>query len=510
MESNDPLIGTTVGNYEVLELLGEGAMGQVYLGIHPQIGRKVAIKVLIASLSANPEMAERFLSEAKAVNKISHPNIIQVFDFGKLPDGRLYLTMEYLEGTDLGMRLFNFGNMDLDTVVSIFRQVASALDAAHVNGIIHRDLKPDNIFITEAHGIFTVKILDFGVAKLLEPDMGAKHKTATGLIMGTPSYMCPEQAAGRVNDICPQSDVYSLAIIIYQMLSGRMPIEADIIPRVLVKHIGEPPVPIQAYLPDFPAELWFVLDRALMKEPADRYSTAGEFAGAFIAEVQKLPEKLCKAPFIVSEDSTREITFVPSMITGVNGQTVSEPSRKSSNILYIFAVAGAVIVAVAGWFVYTKLLRSSSDTQPKMEIKVSKTNVMGSPSDSMTPEIKTEIPSAMSEVMSPEMKPNVVKHSLDVASDKNILVEIIEEGKDPYFKKTPFILSFIQGTKITLNPQGSEYSGQGKTIEIQADEKVRFDAPEKAPVTPTRVMKPAMKRHPVMKKIGEDTLKIMF
>lgn len=509
MESNDPLIGTTVGNYEVLELLGEGAMGQVYLGIHPQIGRKVAIKVLIASLSANPEMAERFLSEAKAVNKISHPNIIQVFDFGKLPDGRLYLTMEYLEGSDLGMRLFNYGNMDLDTVVSIFRQVASALDAAHVNGIIHRDLKPDNIFITEAHGIFTVKILDFGVAKLLEPDMGAKHKTATGLIMGTPSYMCPEQAAGRVNDICPQSDVYSLAIIIYQMLSGRMPIEADIIPRVLVKHIGEPPTPIQAFLPDFPAQLWFVLDRALMKEPTDRYSTAGEFAGAFIAEVQKLPEKLRSNPFKVSEDSTREITFVPSMVTGVNGQTVSEPTKKSSNLL-IFAVTGVVIVALAGWFVYTKFLKSTSEPEPKIEIKVSKNSVMGSPVESMTPDLKPDLPTTMSEMMSPEMKPEVVKHSLDVSADKNILVEIIEKGKDPYFKKTPFVLTFNLGTKITLNPQGSEYSGQGKSIEIQADEKVRFEVPEKAILKPTRVMKPAMKRHPVMKKIGEDTLKIMF
>lgn len=298
MEQNDPLIGTTVGNYEVKELLGEGAMGQVYLGEHPQIGRKVAIKVLIGSLSANPEMADRFLSEAKAVNKISHPNIIQVFDFGKLPDGRLYLTMEYLEGDDLAGFMLGQGKMSLELTGKILKQVSSALDAAHSVGIVHRDLKPDNIFIqsTEDDSI-SVKILDFGVAKLLEPDFGAKHKTATGLIMGTPSYMCPEQAAGDVNSISARSDIYALGIIVYQMLSERLPIEADIVPKVLVKHIAEPPTPIFEYLPEFPAFVWQVIEKTLAKDPDDRFQSAGDFYKAYEAALSNLSEAVTNQTF---------------------------------------------------------------------------------------------------------------------------------------------------------------------------------------------------------------------
>ena len=244
-EAVDPLIGTTIGNYEIKSLLGACAMGQVFLGEHPHIGRKVAVKVLMASFSSNPEMADRFMSEAKAVNRFNHPNIIQVFDFGKLPDGRLYLIMEFLEGQELSAYMEERGTLSLDETAALMGQIASALDAAHSAGIVHRDLKPDNIFIVHTPTGPTVKVLDFGVAKLLDPEnMGAKHKTATGLIMGTPSYMSPEQARGIGHQIGPSTDIYALGVIVYQMLSGHLPIDAESVTQVLLKHITDPPVPI--------------------------------------------------------------------------------------------------------------------------------------------------------------------------------------------------------------------------------------------------------------------------
>ena len=140
--------------------------------------------------------------------------------------------------------------------LDFMRQIADGLDEAHGAGIIHRDLKPDNLFLVEGKGGFQVKILDFGVAKLLLPEMQSGERTATGLIMGTPAYMSPEQASGEVHSIGPASDVYALAIIVYRMLSGRLPIEGEFVPQILLKHISEPPTPISRFLPDFPVHVW--------------------------------------------------------------------------------------------------------------------------------------------------------------------------------------------------------------------------------------------------------------
>ncbi|MGM0596909.1 MAG: serine/threonine-protein kinase [Myxococcota bacterium] len=290
MENNTSIIGKKIGNYIVSSLVGEGSMGQVYLGEHPKIGRKVAIKVLISSLSSDPEMSNRFLSEARAVNKINHPNIVEVFDFGKLDDDRLYLIMEYLEGKTLE-DIIRTCPLSCEETIKLFSQIAKALKSAHDNGIIHRDLKPENIFIEQNNNINKVKILDFGVAKLLEPGMGKAHKTETGLIMGTPSYMSPEQAAGNINKIKNTSDIYSVAIIIYEMLTGKLPIHDDLVPKLLVKHICEQPTPIFKYYPDFPINLWEVLKKALAKQPYQRFQSIEAFFNEFKNEFEQFQEK---------------------------------------------------------------------------------------------------------------------------------------------------------------------------------------------------------------------------
>jgi serine/threonine-protein kinase len=277
------LIGSAIGNYDVVSQLGAGAMGEVYLGEHPDIGRKVAIKVLVATLSANAEMAERFVSEARAVNKINHPNIIQIFDFGKLDDGRLYYTMEYLDGQDLTAFIRENAPLPVHRVQDVLRQMAAALDAAHAVGIVHRDLKPDNVFVCPSPTGEIVKILDFGIAKLLGPGMGAGHRTSTGMIMGTPLYMSPEQAAGDVDKISAKSDIYALSVIVYQMLSGYLPIQAPSTAQILAKHITEQPMPLAQVTAGLPAEVCNLVEQALHKDPGMRPQSAGVMAQKFAA-----------------------------------------------------------------------------------------------------------------------------------------------------------------------------------------------------------------------------------
>ncbi|MBU1238837.1 serine/threonine protein kinase [Myxococcota bacterium] len=525
MEQNDPLIGTTVGNYEVIELLGEGAMGQVYLGEHPQIGRKVAIKVLIASLSANPEMADRFLSEAKAVNKISHPNIIQVFDFGKLPDGRLYLTMEYLEGADLSGFMLDHRKMSLEMTARLLRQICSALDAAHSVGIVHRDLKPDNIFITDpGDGSSSIKVLDFGVAKLLEPDFGAKHKTATGLIMGTPSYMCPEQAAGDVKAISARSDIYALGIIVYQMLSERLPIEADIVPKVLVMHIAEPPTPIFEYLPDFPAFVWQVIEKSLAKDPDDRYQTAGDFSRAFDAALENLSDVMINSSFAGTKSAASALNATLAVKgagstagmsspsgTQVEGESISGPGKKG---VFIAAGVVAIIAILVGGYFYMK----SREGEGKVEFKKT------------TPATSAPMQAAVMTVpMVPVMVPPMVsmkvvkEFALSVSTSTSVKTEVsITVGaQKAKIMKTPFTVRLKDGSSVILKPTLAKF-GAPQKFTVESDKivvlqplvkthghHVRTPMKPKPPMVMkvVTVMKPMVPKNTM---IGEGTIKVMW
>jgi serine/threonine protein kinase len=239
-------IGSVVdGRYRVIELIGEGGMGKVYLAEHTEIGKRVALKVLHPSYSRMPDLVERFRREARAASKIGHPNIVDVTDSGTTADGSVYFVMEYLEGVELGSVIEREGALDIARALRISGQICRALSAAHREGIIHRDLKPENIFlITRGGEADVVKVLDFGIAKTTEAEAARERRlTSPGMAMGTPEYMAPEQAAGRPADA--RTDVYSLGAIMYEMTTGVPPYTGDNFMEILTKKATvDPPAPI--------------------------------------------------------------------------------------------------------------------------------------------------------------------------------------------------------------------------------------------------------------------------
>src|SRR5262245_49553885 len=213
--------GMLVGEDEMTHRLREGGIGIVYAGTHPEIGKRVAIKVLAPHAAQHPDLIRRFKEEARAVNKIRHPNIIDIFAFNQLPDGRHYFVMEYLEGESLTARLER-GSMELGEMRRLLGQICSALEAAHQAGVVHRDLKPDNIWVATQHlSESRIKLLDFGIAKL--NDVPTSTRTQAGVAMGTPHYMPPEQAMGKTIDA--RADVYALGVVLYQLFAGVLPFD---------------------------------------------------------------------------------------------------------------------------------------------------------------------------------------------------------------------------------------------------------------------------------------------
>jgi serine/threonine-protein kinase len=273
------MLNQTVGNYRVLSLLGEGGMGVVYLAQHPGIGRKAAIKVLHPDLARKPDLVTRFFNEARAATAIKHPGIVAVYDFGTLPDGASYIIMEFLEGESLSARIRRLGRIPLGAAVDFTLQTASALAAAHAAHIVHRDLKPDNIFLVadlDQEGREIIKVLDFGIAKLNAEGVGAGGvKTRTGAVMGTPVYMSPEHCLGT-KEIDHRSDIYSLGIILYEMICGQPPFVSTGFGELINLHLNAAPAPPRTHDPAVPSELQAVVMRMLAKEASQRYQSMGE------------------------------------------------------------------------------------------------------------------------------------------------------------------------------------------------------------------------------------------
>jgi serine/threonine protein kinase/TolA-binding protein len=243
------------GRYRIIELVGEGGMGKVYLAEHVEIGKRVALKVLHPSYSRMPDLVERFRREARAASKIGHPNIVDVTDSGSTADGSVYFVMEYLEGVELGAIIEREGAIDVARALRIATQICRALAAAHREGIIHRDLKPENIFlITRGGEADVVKVLDFGIAKTTEAEAARERRlTSPGMAMGTPEYMAPEQAAGRPADA--RTDIYSLGAILYEMVTGVPPYSGDNFMEILTKKATLDPPPPQSVRPELPAQV---------------------------------------------------------------------------------------------------------------------------------------------------------------------------------------------------------------------------------------------------------------
>jgi serine/threonine-protein kinase len=289
-EQTDPMINTVVaGRYRILGPLGEGGMGQVYLAEHEAIEKKVALKVLRPEYSTKPDIVVRFQQEAISASRIKHPNVLDVFDFGRLENGCFFLAMEFLEGNDLADELVRKRTIDPERGIKIVLQICRALTAAHARGVVHRDLKPENVFLQRTpDGEEIVKIVDFGIAQLRSPEEAAasepkrRRLTRTGMIFGTPEYMAPEQAGGKNADL--RVDIYALGVILYEMFTGAVPFTGETFLQVLTRHLQDTAPPMSAMCPDLriSAELQAVIMKALSKEPADRHASMVQFAAAIL------------------------------------------------------------------------------------------------------------------------------------------------------------------------------------------------------------------------------------
>lgn len=268
--------------YRLLEVMGQGGMGVVYLAEHVVLEKRVALKVLNEELTHSRDAVNRFIYEAKAASRIGHENIVDITDFGTTPEGGVFFVMELLEGLDLGERLKREGRFPWELACRAAIQVCDALGAAHQKGIIHRDLKPENIFLIHRAGRDDfAKILDFGIAKFTGPDAGGLGKTKTGMIFGTPDYMAPEQAEGKSAD--PRVDIYALGVILYQLVTGELPFKAETFMGVLHKHMTVIPTPPRTIEPSVPPALEAAIARAMAKVPEERFASMGEFAEALKA-----------------------------------------------------------------------------------------------------------------------------------------------------------------------------------------------------------------------------------
>ena len=283
------LLGSVVADrYHILKKLGEGGMGTVYLAEHVKMGRKSALKVMNPGMNTDPDAIARFNREASNASRLSHPNICGIYDFGETPDGLIYLAMEFIEGSSLTSLIEKGGQLPAPRAASIVHQTADALQVAHDAGIVHRDLKPDNIMVARNRdGSDLVKVVDFGIAKASSSD--AQKVTKTGLVVGTPEYMSPEQLAGDKLD--GRSDIYSLGLVAFNCLTGTLPFASESAQEAMIMRLTDRPRSLAEVRPDvaWPAALQATMDKALARDAAERYQSAAQFGREFAAAVADMP-----------------------------------------------------------------------------------------------------------------------------------------------------------------------------------------------------------------------------
>ncbi len=443
-QRRDPYVGATIdGRYKVEAVLGEGGMGVVYRCVHTIIGKKVAMKVLRADLARDAEVTERFLNEAKSASAIGNAHIIDISDFGQLPDGSTYFVMEFLTGNALS-KAVEAGPMPVPRIVHVARQLAEGLSAAHAAGIVHRDLKPDNIILIDrGTNKDFVKILDFGIAKVSTSE---GRLTRAGAVFGTPHYMSPEQAAGAPVD--HRGDIYSFGVILYELASGRVPFDADNFMGILTQHMYKAPVPIRALMPEpqaVPPGLEAIVLKCLSKRPEHRYQTMDEL----VADFDKLREGL--VPDAVGEMMTRSGGFnvpadyfkkaqMPALVPATPTQT-----RTKSRWPLIAGLTGvlAAVGIVVAIFAKSGLSQAIGPTRtaPKAEAQATHTETAPQPTPSAAPAGSAEATGSRQVVLACEpLDAHVFKGEndlgaspvvIDVPDGQPVQVELRRNGYKP-------------------------------------------------------------------------------
>jgi len=368
---HEAIFGTVLeGLYRIDGLIGEGGMGAVYMASHLRLGRRVAVKLMGREFATNEEALARFYREAQVTSCLGHPHIVQVLDFSTTTDGNPFIVMEFLEGEDLDHRLRRACRLPAATVAHIVKQVASALTATHSQGIVHRDLKPGNIYLLEVAGETDfVKVLDFGISKVRS---AATKLTRAAEIIGTPNYMSPEQALGRVDEIDDRTDQWALACIAWESLVGRCLFLGDSAQSVLFQVVHEATPHIDTTTMDFPAQVEHVLRKALAKDKNDRFANVNDFALALEGATLGLPfgRGIQAAPVPARTELIQPTYSLSTPLTSSLPSTLSQTAGELDPVLADvrlrakwgwITLAGVVVgLLVGGIF----LLRSQSTSAP--------------------------------------------------------------------------------------------------------------------------------------------------
>ncbi len=399
------LLGSVVADrYHIIKKLGEGGMGTVYLAEHVKMGRKSALKVMNPGMNSDPDAIARFNREASNASRLSHPNICGIYDFGETPDGLIYLAMEFIEGKALTDLIEVDGSLAPARAASIVHQTGDALQVAHDAGIVHRDLKPDNIMVTKNRdGSDLVKVVDFGIAKASSSD--AQKVTKTGLVVGTPEYMSPEQLSGDKLD--GRSDIYSLALVAFNCLTGKLPFPSETAQEAMIMRLTDRPRTLSEIRPDitWPEKLQEVMDRGLARDADERYQSAAQFGRDFAEAVSGMPS------VAASEGATMVLGAAnvaasaakakPVPATRVAGRDdAKSPARastaapaavqKKSNLIPM--AVGGVAVVIAGIFGVTQF-KGSEDAPIATDSSAAAPNtVANAPTSQPTPTPETVTP----------------------------------------------------------------------------------------------------------------------